>query len=343
MPVRSRSRLSVLPSRMSFVFMLVASSVFALGCAKSKESVHSELIRLQKENGLDLVSLTSGRINVVNYVSQSLQGSTQFADGGVPVLASITVDGTEIAFLDCSPLGADRPNSAQNCNFPRLATIHVDGTHFRQYAGLIYPAGMCWSHDKTKLALSVCDRRQNPYAVNYVYVLDLGSGQLHQAAGFENWTTTQCWSPDDSQFAYMENKAGGIQNVLVYDMRENKSRFLARGAYPTWSPDGQWISFLVQTESYDAIHPTGDGRKVLFKTFGVSELWWSPDSRFVAYVSVRGVFERSPFEQFAELTRLRVRRLDDDSEDWFLNLGSGGLSQFQWVQNTNLSKPAQER
>jgi len=305
--------------------------------------VRSELVRLQHQNGLYLVSATSGWINVVDYPSRSLQETVQFADVGLAVGASITTDGSDVAFLDCSPTGADRPSSAQNCSFPHVATIHADGTHFRQYSGFVYPFGMCWSHDKTKLALAVADRRHDPYAVQNVYVLDLESGQLQQAAGFDSWTTTQCWSPDDRQFVYMENKVGGVQNVLVYDVKENKSRFLAKGSHPTWSPDGQWISFLVGNDSYHAVHPNGEGSKLLFKTFGVSDLWWSPDSRFVAYVSVRSVLERSLSEQFGELTRLRVRRLDDESEDWFLNLAGSDNSEFQWVQNTDFARRSNRR
>ena len=38
-------------------------------------------------------------------------------------------------------------------------------------------------------------------------------------------------------------------------------------------------------ETYYAIHPSGEGQKKLFhKPRAVSALFWSPDSRFVAYV-----------------------------------------------------------
>jgi hypothetical protein len=115
-----------------------------------------------------------------------------------------------------------------------------------------------------------------------------------------------------------------------------------RLAEARWSPDGKWISFLVDDHSYYVVHPNGDGKKLLFKAgIGVTELQWSPDSRFVAYVSARGIFERSLSEQFVELTRLRVRRLDDSFEEWFLNLTDTDPISFQWVQSPNLLGKAQ--
>jgi hypothetical protein len=308
--------------------------------AMSRESVHAELMKLQKQNALCLISVTTNKINLVDYTSRSLKDNRQFANGGLSNESVLTVDGTEIAFNDCSLPGASQPvPSGEQCAsaLPHLATMHADGSRFQKFQDYAYPGGMCWSHDKAKLALSVTDRTENGSGVPSVYILDLNSGRLQQVAGLDNWTMIQCWSADDKQFVYMENKDGGIQNVLVYDTELRKSRFLAKGARPTWSPDGNWISFLVDDHSYYAVHPNGDSKKLLFKTVvGVTDLQWSPDSRFVAYVSARGVFERSPSEQLTELTRLRVRRLDDNSEEWFLNLTDRDPTSFQWVRSQNL-------
>ncbi|MGI0084546.1 MAG: TolB family protein [Nitrososphaerales archaeon] len=310
-----------------------------------KESVRAELIRLQRQNGLYLISATANKLNIIDYTSRSSKEEKHFASGGLSNGSVLTVDGTEIAFNDCSPSGVSHPiPSSEKCPsvWPHLATIHSDGTYFRKYPDFVYPGGMCWSHDKTKLALAVADRRENRFAVQNIYILDLNSGQLQRVAGFDNWTMTQCWSADDKQFVYMENKVGGIQNVLVYDTDQHQSRFLAKGSHPTWSPDGKWISFLVNEDAYYAVHPSGDGEKLLFKVgIGITDLQWSPDSRFVAYVSARGIFERSLSEQFGELSRLRVRRLDDNSEEWFLNLTDTDPMSFQWVLSTNFPVDAQ--
>ena len=329
----SRPRTTLLFGLCSTILVLSVPSV-------STESVSAELIRLQKQNALYLISVTANKLNLVDYKSRSLKEGKQFANAGLSNQSVLTMDGTEIAFNDCSPPGVTHaiPSDA-NCAsvWPHLATVHADGTHFRKYQDFVYPDGMCWSHNKSKLALAVADRRENRSAVNNVYILDLNSGQLQQVAGFDNWTMTQCWSADDKQFVYMENIVGGIQNVLLYDTEQRKSRFLAEGSRPTWSPDGKWISFLVNDHAYYAVQPNGDGKKLLFKAgIGVTDLQWSPDSRFVAYVSARGIFERSLSEQLVELTRLRVRRLDDNSEAWFLNLTNTDPISFQWVQSPNL-------
>ncbi len=326
--------------RTTLLFGLCSSILVLSVPALSTESVSAELIRLQKQNALYLISVTANKFNLVDYKSRSLKEGKTFANAGLSNESVLTIDGTEIAFNDCSPPEVTHAiPSGEHCAsvWPHLATVHADGTHFRKYPDFVYPDGMCWSHNKDKLALAVADRRENRSAVNNVYILDLNSGQLQQVAGFDNWTMTQCWSADDKQFVYMENIVGGIQNVLLYDTEQRKSRFLAKGSRPTWSPDGKWISFLVNDDAYYAVQPNGDGKKLLFKAgIGVTDLQWSPDSRFVAYVSARGIFERSLSEQFVELTRLRVRRLDDNSEAWFLNLTNTDPISFQWVQSPNL-------
>ncbi len=63
------------------------------------------------------------------------------------------------------------------------------------------------------------------------------------------------------------------------------------GRYATWSPDGNWIAFF-EDDGYYAIRPSGNDKKLLFKKKdALTALWWSPDSRLVAYVSRNGFFE----------------------------------------------------
>jgi hypothetical protein len=76
---------------------------------------------------------------------------------------------------------------------------------------------------------------------------------------------------------------------------------------------------------------------VLFKKMkALSGLWWSPDSRIVAYLSVNSTLER-PVMSDVTPVRLRVVRLDDDSEDWIAQLSDAGLPNYQWVTNKNFA------
>ncbi len=58
-----------------------------------------------------------------------------------------------------------------------------------------------------------------------------------------------------------------------------------------------------------------------------SPLWWSPDSRFVAYVA------SVPFA-IDDFYRLRVRRQEDNFDDW---LAEGQIvGDYQWVTSPEL-------
>jgi hypothetical protein len=60
----------------------------------------------------------------------------------------------------------------------------------------------------------------------------------------------------------------------------------------------------------------------------VSGLYWSPDSRFVAYIY------QDSFG-LTEFYHLMVRRLQDNSDDWVAN-GVLCCINYQWVKNEQL-------
>ncbi len=107
---------------------------------------------------------------------------------------------------------------------------------------------------------------------------------------------------------------------------------LAKGRDATWSPDGNWIAFL-DDDTYYAISPSGENGRELFKSRGaLSGLWWSPDSRTVAYASRNRLFERPLIAVDVGWVRLRVRRLADNSEDWVAQLSDVHIPSYQWVE-----------
>jgi hypothetical protein len=61
-------------------------------------------------------------------------------------------------------------------------------------------------------------------------------------------------------------------------------------------------------------------------------LSWSPDSRFVAYVSAASSSERKPSEQMREIVRLHVRRLENSAEYPCTYFFDADIMWFDWVR-----------
>jgi Tol biopolymer transport system component len=312
------------------VFCAVVLAVFAQ--ASTKESVRAELIRLQNQSGLTLISFEGagnyGPVYIVAFASRSLP-DMQLLKEGISGVRAITSDGTEIAFERRRRTGQTlSPAESKFAPYRTyLGVIRRDGSDLREYLDLDEPSDLCWSPDGTALALSVKNLTQGKQAPRTLQVLNLGTGSTEEVDA-KGYATSQCWSPDGKQIVYQAD-----DTLRVYDTQEKKSRILTNGQNPTWSPDGNWITFL-EDNGYYAIRPSGNEKKLLFrKKDALTALWWSPDSRFVAYVSRNRLFEGSwwpPIEQ----GRLRVKRLDDNAEDWVANLYiEGHVPVFQWFKD----------
>jgi Tol biopolymer transport system component len=306
------------------VGMAFCAAALALSAqAPPKESVRTELIQLQNQNGLTLISFEGsgpdGPVYIVAFASRSLH-EKQLLKGKNGGVRAIFSDGAGIAFE-----GRRKTEPARYRTY--LGIIRRDGSELREYPDLDEPYDLCWSPDASILALTVKNLKQGKDAARELQVLNLRTGSIEEVDA-KGYATSQCWSPDGKQIVY---QAG--DTLRLYDMQEKKSRTLTNGQNPTWSPDGNWIAFL-EDNGYYTIRPSGNEKKLLFKKKdALTALWWSPDSRFVAYVSRNRFFEGSwwpPIEQ----GRLRVRRLDDNAEDWVANLYiEGHVPVFQWFKD----------
>ena len=313
-----------------------------LALSAPAESLRDELIRLQRSAGLSLVAVDGNKIYTVNFEARTLRERTIFSSKGTPVYGALSPDGTKVAFGLCPEPGLTHPTPQQTiCPAGPfvLGVASTNGSDYREFPGLS-PSFMCFSYDKSKLALNATNRKTDKFPFTAMEILNLNSGDTQKVAGMDTFVSSQCWSPDDKQFVYTVNYAHAVQSVRLYDVAENNSRSLAMGGNATWSPDGKWIAYLdcgidLDDCTYYAIRPDGTGNRTLFKTTTptVSALWWSPDSKVGAYVSV-GRDEEGPEVSF----RLRVVRLADNTEDWVVSLTEFDPQWFQWTTNADLLK-----
>jgi Tol biopolymer transport system component len=183
---------------------------------------------------------------------------------------------------------------------------------------------LCWSYDKSRLAVGV----HRGFPELKLEILNLGSGVDQTVDPSVKELTSQCWSPDDREIVY---EAG--DGVRIYEVRNDKSSTLLApgGKEPTWSPDGNWIAFR-EGDTFYEIRPDGRDKRRLLRSRDVwSPLWWSPDSRFVAYVA------SVPFA-IDDFYRLRILRLEDNSDDW---VAEGQISGgYQWLISPQLVSQA---
>jgi len=343
--------------------------------AYANESVRAELTRLQKQRGLSLVALATASdpggngpidresIDTVLIGRGSLSSGKPLLPPGARIgdEASLSPDGSEIALnfiLD--------PRNPKSDGM--LTIIGRDGHLIRIDSNMLDGSNFCWSSDNSKLVLRAINTSVDP-CNSTLQVLDLNTGLTKKVDSKDDLqVTNQCWSPDGKHFVYMSQHFNSTE-IRRYDVDQNKSVPIEKDGWgATWSPDGKWISFSVDDDyaggTYYVVSPSGGEKKALFhQKYATSPLWWSPDSRFVAYVAWAGLMERfamgpkyipSVFGDLMTLDlgngpmRLRVRRLEDNSDTPVFTIeigfttyngqewGTHGPDEFQWLTGINL-------
>jgi Tol biopolymer transport system component/C-terminal processing protease CtpA/Prc len=114
--------------------------------------------------------------------------------------------------------------------------------------------------------------------------------------------TELTWAPDSRRLAFVSDR-DGTNHLFLYDFGTGRETQLTSGRgrdnQPRFSPDGKWIAFQRDSRELRVIDPTapaasaGDtaGKVIatgVFDTppfFDARDMAWSPDSRFIAYIS----------------------------------------------------------
>ncbi len=320
--MRGHRRSQKIAVLLSFVLL------FILQYVASGEDFLSELQKAQATEGLSIILSGQENGKLLDFSGKKLRKIRLLPDGFAGTEVSLSPDAGAIAFASTS--GQSTGSSGLSSFLPFLVTVNPDGTSVRDFRTIVDLTNICWSLDKKYLAfLASTVNPEGKRETRGLWVLNIrDSGPI--LVDTQASISCPAWSPDNSQLVYSLS-----DNVKMYSLEKGNSRVLVMGKDATWSPDGKWVAFR-RSDAYLLIDPNGQGEKSLLKDGqALTPLWWSPDSRYVAFASrVNPLASLSVEDQID----LHVRRLTDGSEKRYrLYWGPvGAVPQFQWVRSSAL-------
>ena len=320
-------------------------------CWAGERSLQDELQNLPAEAGISVAMFDHGELSTApigyyakhNWKEVAIPGAVghSFSYEGM-----LSPDGTLAAFpyWEVNPCPSWKTCDLEADHHYYLAIVPTDGGGVRKYPQIVLPSEMCWSRDNSKLAM-VEQSDNDPH--RQLLVFYLASGKADRVVdGKAVGVTPQCWSPDGKQMVYFagDKESAGPGAIRIWDTVAQTSRDLFHGGpdctghivcanpYPTWSPDGEWIAYFHE-KAYWAIHPSGEGRKRLFRrSNALSPMQWSPDMHYALYADCCAL--RDTWRCMCEIGRVRVRRLADNAD---VEISGDGyqdmyIPRWTWIQ-----------
>jgi len=156
-----------------------------------------------------------------------------------------------------------------------------------------YPA---WSPDGQWLAY-----HSNVYGNWDLYIMDADGNQVRQITNDPADEAMPSWSPDGTRLAFHSTRRGNW-DIFVLTIATGEVQqvtfFAGEDTFAAWSPDGRQLAYAsdrdgdqeiyVRTALGDAPPEAIDGYSLRMLTDNSVDDWspaWSPDGRFIAYVS----------------------------------------------------------
>lgn len=117
--------------------------------------------------------------------------------------------------------------------------------------------------------------RENGTGMHY---LDVETGRLSSVPIESTHAEDEMsWSPSGEAFTYANGN-----RIYILDVSTGAPKLIGHGQNPTWSPDGQWITFRSMDDWAMAVNPvTLESKKLLPDNKILGAVHWSPDSQYV--------------------------------------------------------------
>lgn len=185
-------------------------------------------------------------------------------------------------------------------------------------------------------------------ALGDIYVMPVTGGTPKNLTHDAAFDTDPAWSPDGNGLVYTSDKAGGLLQLWLRDMRTGTERQIThlstQPISPTFSPDGKRIAFLdvdgMWRRSSIAVLDVASGNitKIHDSIFAPGAPTWSPDGRrvMVAMVSPYSAKYREGTNQLLSMSSEGPASASDDK--WYapvpnLSIDSRGWNGPVWSPN----------
>jgi Tol biopolymer transport system component len=190
-------------------------------------------------------------------------------------LGTVSPDGQQFLFAATS--------KGKGAEFPTQLTV------FDRQGKIVRKVGKPGNYSQP--LLSNDGKRLAAYKGRAMWIFDLASGRSRQVTPSGVYSVS--WSPDDRQIAYVsyrdersavyQKPSTGIGDEVVLYTHPDPGASIP---LTDWSPDGRFLSFNSGNVLWTvSLSPLGRGVQLPSEAFNVFSARFSPDGRFVAYVS----------------------------------------------------------
>lgn len=286
------------------LFILISSINLCFGGDVEKKSLYEKVVYLEQEKDWMMLTDTSQRVEPSfkrlfkiyfigpkenKKIDIDLFTPTQWPTKHIGSY-SFSPDGSSIAFVI---YGYDNPGDSTDFALHSLSIKNSQITNIISCKEFYSIGDICYSPNNR--IIYFLGKRENTKEEHVLYSIELQTKQITELINGVISVTTQACSPDGKEIIYETTD----DSIAIYNTETRRSRKIAKGRRPAWSPNGKFIAFVddPKENNFYIIHPDGTGRELFirnkslhkFKLIGEiigyidGGILWSPDSSYVYY------------------------------------------------------------